>query len=705
MILDYDFYADTNSKNKEAFNDATPLGNAHMGAMVYGNPYSEKIVLNADTLWLGNKNIKRYNKDFIKYYPQVLKLVEDGKIEEAEELLKLCSFSSPEGKSIYTTAGSLYIDFEDKTEVRNYKRNLDLNKGLLNISYKQNDNIINIEAFASYHKKVICYSINSKKKIDLKITLDRDKIYDSLTSSNNSLLLKYYYNKKDMLGILIKCVSDGVLENIGANLIVKSSKNIKLFITLDTTYNFKNVTKILKHRLKNLDYNNIKEEHIKDFESFDHNLETSDEDINKLYAFSKYLLISSSRGNSLPANLQGIWCEDIFPRWDSKFTLNINFQMNYFPSLRQGLFEMVTPYFNFLKRIHKNGKYLARKMYKASGFVAFHNADIYADVSPCDKYLPATYWPFGGAWLSLFIYEYYEYTNDKKHLNKYLYIMKDACDFFVDILNKNNEGKYIIGCSLSPENSYNYNGYSAHIAPYTTMDIEMLYDLFSKTILAFKTLNKKYDNKYEEILNNLPEIKLTKNNTICEWDKDYEQIELGHRHISMLYGLYPSCIINESNPKLFSAALNTIKERLQNGGGHTGWSMAWIICYLARLKEKELCYLKFKDMKKNSISRGYLDLHPPFQIDGNFGLSAGISEMLVQERDGEIYILPALSSNISYVKYENVYLKNGLKMSIYFKENEVYKLQIWSKIKQNVKIVIKNEKKFFILNEGLNELI
>ncbi len=705
MLLNYNFYADTNNKNKESFNDATPLGNAHMGAMVYGNPYSEKIVLNADTLWLGNKNIKRYNKNFIKYYPEVLKLVEDGKIEEAEDLLKLCSFSSPKGKSIYTTAGNLYIDFKDKTEVRNYKRNLDLNKGILSIYYEQNNNIINIEAFASFHKKVICYSINSENKIDLNITLDRDKLYDSLTSNKNSLLLKYNYNKKDMLGILVKCEVDGILTNIGSNLVVTSSKTIKLYITLDTTFNYKFVIKTLEHRLKKIDYNTIKEEHINDFKSFDHNLETSDSDINKLYAFSKYLLISSSRGNSQPANLQGIWCEDIFPRWDCKYTININFQMNYFACLRQGLFEMTSPYFDLLKRIHKNGKYLAKKMYNARGFVAFHNADIYADVSPCDKYLPATYWPFGGAWLSLFIYEYYEYTNNIKHLNKYLYIMKDACDFFVDVLKKNNEGKYILGCSLSPENSYNYKGYKAHIASYTTMDIEILHDLFSKTILAFKTLNKKYDNKYEKILNNLPDIKLTKDNTICEWDKDYKELEPGHRHISMLYGLYPSNIINESNPKLFNGALNTINKRLLNGGGHTGWSMAWIICYLARLKESELCYSKFKDMKENSISKGYLDLHPPFQIDGNFGVAAGISEMILQERNDEIYILPALSCKISYVKYENVYLKNGLKMSMYFKDNEVYKLHIWSKSKKKVKIFIKNEEKNFLLKEGLNELI
>lgn len=705
MILDYDFYADTNSKNKEAFNDATPLGNAHMGAMVYGNPYNEKIVLNADTLWLGNKNIRRYNKDFIKYYPEVLKLVLKGKICDAEELLKLCSFSSPKGKSIYTTAGNLYIDFKDKTEVTNYKRNLNLDKGILNISYLQNSNVINIEAFASFHKKVICYRINSKEKIDLNITLDRDKLYDSLTSKNDSLLLKYYYNKKDMLGILVKCEVDGSLDSIGSNLVVKSSTHIKIYITLDTTYNNKCVISNLKRRLKNLDYNNIKEEHINDFKSFDHYLETNDSDINKLYAFSKYLLISSSRRNSQPANLQGIWCEDIFPRWDSKYTININFQMNYFACLRQGLFEMTPPYFNLLKRIHKNGKYLAKKMYNARGFVAFHNTDIYGDVSCCDKYLPATYWPFGGAWLSLFIYEYFEYTNDIKHLNKYLYIMKDACDFFVDILIKNSEGKYILGCSLSPENSYDFNGYKAHIAPYTTMDIEILYDLFSKTILAFKALGKKYNPKYEDILNNLPEIKITKNNTICEWDKDYIELEPGHRHISMLYGLYPSNIINESKPKLFTSALNTINKRLQNGGGHTGWSMAWIICYLARLKEGELCYLKFQDMKKNSISRGYLDLHPPFQIDGNFGLSAGISEMMIQQRDGIIYLFPALPSKITEVKYENVYLKNDLKMSMYFKDGKVLKLQVWSKKQQKIKIFLKNEEKSYTLNKGLNELI
>lgn len=685
----YDFYAETGKKNTLAFNDALPIGNGRMGAMVYGHPVNEKLILNADTLWLGNPGRERYNKDFIKYYKEIQKLVDENKILEAEELIKLSMFSSPKGECIYSVSGEVRIDYKlDLNKVSNYKRCLNLDDGLVDVSFNIDENKIERRYFASYLDQLIINNIKSTKPIDFIIMLDREKIFDSIERINNKLILKYKYNDKNTLYIVLNAVSDGNIKLIGSNILVSNSTNTTINISLDTTYNEKNIKELLINNVDNSDYNKVLNNHLSDYHNLFNRqlLKTSNDNINYFYELSRYLMISSSRPNSLPINLQGIWCQDIFPSWDSKYTININFQMNYWNTFRANLVECIDPYFVLLKRIHKNGKKLAKNMYNAKGFVAFHNSDMYGDVAPQDKYLPATSWPLGGAWVSLKIYEYYLYTLDKEFLNEYFYILKDSVDFFKDILILDENKHYVLSPTLSPENSYYLDSNRCHISKGCAMDTEILTDLFNSYIKSREILNLDPDKKAIKILNNLMPLSIGKNGQIVEWNKDYLEAEPGHRHISQLYGLYPSNMINEKNEKLFEAAKRTIELRLKNGGGHTGWSKAWIMCMYARLNDGKAFIENFNEFIEKSTSSVGLDLHPPFQIDGNFGVAAAISEIFVREIDDELELLPSIEgTGIESGEYTGIRLKNNLICNIKW---ENYKLT-YLKIIGNNQISIK----------------
>lgn len=641
MKLDYDFFADTNNKNKEAFNDAIPIGNGRIGAMIYGNPYTEKLVLNNDSVWLGKKNRKRWASNFYDVNKQIKDLIINKHIKEAEELAKYL-FSAPKGECIYTTSGELLLHYKDIKTISNYKRSLDLDNGILNVSYLINgNNEFNATYLASNPDDLMYINIKTSKPLSFSLNLDRNKLVDEIKCINNTIVLKYEYSKNMYLYIKLIVNTDGKLSNISDNLIIKDALNTNIYLSLATSYYYKRPLAYLNRLFSKLNYNDIVKKHIADYQSLyaRQYLKTNDSFIDMLYNFSRYLMISGSRKNSLPLNLQGIWNQDIFPAWDSKYTININLQMNYFNVFGANLIECSLPYFKLLKLIHKNGRRLAKEMYHSNGFVAFHNADIYGDVAPQDKYLPATLWPFGGAWLSLKIYEYYEYTKDLKFLNKYFPIILDAVIFFKENLTYlDNEYKMIP--SLSPENSYILNGDVLHICSGATMDSEILYDLFSTYLKAIAILNIKDKYAISNVLNHLPKLKIGKYGQIVEWNEDYEENEPGHRHISQLYALYPSNQITSKNKELMNAASKTIERRLANGGGHTGWSAAWLMNMAVRLRDTNLFIELLNKFKNNSLSKTNLDLHPPFQIDGNFGVGSAIYEMLIYNCKDYIELLP-----------------------------------------------------------------
>ncbi len=705
MKLTYDFYADSNKKNKEAFNDALPIGNGKNGAMVYSNPFVDKLVLNNDSVYLGKRNRKREADNFYEINQKVKQLLIEGKVKEAEELSEYL-YSSPKGECIYSTSGTLLIKYKNINNISNYKRELDLENGILESSYLINgDNKFRATYFASYKRDLIVLNLKSEKELDFSLNLDREKLVDYIKACENTIELKYEYSHNMYLYIKLLVDTNGSISHISDNLIIDKATDTKIYIALATSYYESKPLEYINNLFTNLNYKDILEEHKQDFSSLYNRqeLETSDKTIDSLYNFSRYLMISGSRENSEPLNLQGIWNQDIFPSWDSKYTININLEMNYFNVFNSNLVECVKPYFNLLKRIHKVGKRLAKNMYHTKGFVAFHNSDIYGDCAIQDKYLPASLWPFGGAWLSIKIFEYYEYTLDLDFLNEYFYILEGAVIFFKENLTFI-DNTYRMIPSLSPENSYVLNDEVYHLCRGATLDTMILTDLFNSYLKSLDLLNKKDKYNIKDILNNLPKIEIGRYGQIVEWDKDYIENEPGHRHISQLYGLYPSRIINENNKDLYLAAKKTIERRLENGSGHTGWSAAWLMCMASRLKDKDLFLEIFDKFKTKSLSRTLLDLHPPFQIDGNFGVSNAIFESLINETDEYIELLPI--NILEYGKISGARLKHNVVLSFNFNNGIVTYLKLESKDKRDIKIKARTNFKLddiIIIDNGFKE--
>ena len=429
--------------------------------------------------------------------------------------------------------------------------------------------------------------------------------------------------------------------------------------------------------------------------------------VNLYTAFSRYLMIAGSRKPGvLPLTLQGLWNGYIEPPWGSKYTININAQMNYWPACMCNLEECEIPLFELLSRAYKNGKITAQKMYGCRGYVLHHNTDYWGDAAPQDTWLPGTYWVLGAAWLATHIYEHFEYTQNIDFLRKYFYLIYEACLFFVDFLQPSVSAGYahdgkpylVINPSVSPENSYKaessvVSGTSVQtgaLCEGCQMDNMILIHLFTSCINAGKKLelpDSKDFKDFEYVLSHLKKPGLNSDGSLMEWNKEVEEFEKGHRHISHLYGLFPGHSISiEKTPELAVAAEKTLHNRLSSGGGHTGWSQAWIINFWASLYKGNETGEAVKKILMNSTLPNLLDNHPPFQIDGNFGALAGIVRMIVQSYIDEnekiqVRLLPAIPSEeqwqTGYAK--GIKIKGGYTIDIIWKESEVKELKIYDK--------------------------
>lgn len=725
--------------------EALPLGNGRLGAMVFGGTDKESIQTNEESMWYGGR-VNRNSPDLRKNLPEIRRLLEEGQIGKAQRLLAMAATGCPQSMHPYQTLGNIELEYHCGGEAVQYVRQLDLDKAVIDVCFSVGEVDYKREYLISRPAgcMLMKHTASRSGKLSLTARLERGRFCDGVEKwKGNGIVLFGNLGRGGveyamMLRVKIK---GGNLRIIGETLQVQDADEILLYFTADTSYQIDKERKeqyiekylddnslpeepeysglslperkeylyqqalqsLLRERLDkrtercmSMEYDVLMEEHLKDYQALfrrvelqlwnsdkpssesslggethgngcDRALLPTDERLlhpqgdiglmKQLFDFGRYLLICSSREGDLPATLQGIWNKDLTPPWDSKYTININLEMNYWPAEICNLSECHTVLLPLLKRMQQNGRKTAREMYGCRGFVAHHNTDIHGDTAPQDRYIPGSYWVMGAAWLCTHLWTHYEYTRDKAFLREAFPVMAEAALFFVDFLVEK-DGYLVTSPSVSPENTYILpTGERGSCCMGPTMDNQILRHFFTGCLGAAAELGEEAGGcavegiddmqvflaRLSEIKERLIPTRVGSQGTIMEWMEEYGEAEPGHRHISHLYGLFPSDEITmDKTPKLAAAARKTLENRLSHGGGHTGWSRAWIMNHYAKLWDGESLYDNIEKMLENSTYPNMFDKHPPFQIDGNFGASSAIAHALVQSNQERVVLLPAL---------------------------------------------------------------
>lgn len=724
--------------------EAMPVGNGRLGAMMCGDVRQETIWLNEDSVWSG-KPVNRINPDAKENLPKIRRLIREGKIPEAEELALLALCGTPNSQRSYESAGELYLHFRGTGEVRHYRRELDLEQGVASVSYEMGQTRYERKLIASYPDQALILHMEAQGPDDLQFVCRLERCHnrlDEVCARGDSLW--FQVDGGEGISFLV-CLSvrqeGGTIHSIGEHLLVEGAKKATLYLNIVTSFREKAYQEACRTQLAlaadkgwdqclaahRADYQALFDRlHLtlgndegKEEEPTDKRLQAireGKEDIGLFalyFQYGRYLLLSSSRGECLPANLQGIWNHRLTPPWDSKFTININTEMNYWPVESGNLSECHLPYFLHLKKIMENGRRTAEQMYGCRGSVAHHNVDLYGDTAPQDLYIPASIWPMGEAWLATHIYEHYLYTQDRDFLEEYFPVIQASVDFFEDFLIEDEQGRLLVSPSVSPENTYiRSDGVRGCLCEGATMDIEILSELLRGYLGACEVLQKPsvLSDRANRILKRLPKLGIGRHGQLKEWLEDYDEAEPGHRHISHLYGVYPgSSITWQDTPELMRAARTTLERRLSFGGGHTGWSRAWIIGLWAKFLDGDRVYENLRALLTGSTFPNLMDNHPMgdgyvFQIDGNLGATAAMIEMLVQCRNSRIHLLPALPKQFGDGSIEGVLLRGGITLTMQWKDQKVLQASFLSAAEQKVTVYANGEEKEVTLQAGVTSL-
>jgi alpha-L-fucosidase 2 len=733
--------------------EALPIGNGRMGAMVFGKTNREQIQLNEETVWAGTK-VDDINTGALTHLKEIQNLLLDEKNKQAYLLSKKYLLGTPPEIRSYQTLGDMFIDFFDSAiTVNDYKRSLDLSTAVHTTSFKRGPVLYTMESFFSVPADMMVVRIKATGgKINIRLSLEREKDVNITVKNSRILMTGQIEDKGEVLnkgpqGLHLKFAAvaevesaDGKKTFLEKAIEVRDATEVMVRFSAATDYDhkkldfdrrinpLKDAMAIVDHG-NNKKYNNLLQDHLLEYQPLfnkcalelsgenkiqiptDQRLQqiksgSKDPSLVALYfQYGRYLLLSSSRYPAkLPANLQGKWNPYFDAPWQSDYHTNINLQMNYWPADVTNVSETVEPLGRFMKAMLAPGRNAAEKMYGAKGWMMHHVTDIYGRIAlNADPQWGTS--PLAGAWMALSLYDHFDFTRDEKYLKEIAFpLMKESADFISSFLIKDKNGYLVTAPSMSPENGFYLPGDSSFRSVVTygpAIDVQIILELFYaiKSVAHIMKLSPDYIAGLEQIKMQLPPILINRNGGIQEWIKDYPEQEPGHRHMSQLFGLYPGTSLTRDSTYLV-AARKTIENRLKYGGGHTGWSRAWMINFFARLKDGNTAYYHLEQLLIKSTLTNLFDDHPPFQIDGNFGGTAGIAEMLIQSHNNQLVLLPALPDAWKTGKVKGLKARGGLTVDMEWGNGKLLKATIYSSIDQTVKINYKSDVQNIIIKKG-----